>query len=85
MANDCYMECEGNPELIKSHIFRDMLPIYDDFVRWEDFNGVRTRKEWQNMVHRMRVACKGSVVCVSVYFDDQADKKQVKEVDALTK
>jgi len=62
---------EIGPEAVKARLFGDLLPIYDDFVSWEDFDGIRARKEWKNMVHRMRVACKGSIVCIHGYFEEK--------------
>ena len=59
-----------DPEIVKSRIFADLLPIWDDFVRWEDFNGIRERAEWKQMVHRMKVACKGTVVSLHTFIEE---------------
>jgi hypothetical protein len=33
-------------EAVKEKIFQDLMPCNDNFVQWEDFQGVRSRAEW---------------------------------------
>jgi hypothetical protein len=56
---------------VKARTFDDLLPIFDDFVTWDDFEGIRARAEWQKMIHRMRVAIKGSIVAIHNFVADK--------------
>jgi hypothetical protein len=61
------------PEAVKARTFDDLLPIFDDFVNFEDFEGIRARREWKKMIHRVRVACKGTVVSTHNYIEKKRE------------